>query len=135
MKGKHIVIGGIVGVGLTLGLIIIFRKPLPKIGTTSLMNARQIGLDLGTAYPFYDPLSWTENDSAVEELILSIPQSNIPQLETDYRKLFNRELAADLQEKLDGWNNVKDKFIPLVPIKGITPGINKAATRLKRLIK
>lgn len=126
-KGTKIIIGVLVGTGVGLGLVILFRKKMPPLTTKSLQNARQLGLDLGTAYPFYDPLSWTENDQHAEDLIASIPASQIPQLEADYKKIFQRDLAADLQEKLDGWNNVSYKFIH----SAITPGIDKAVRKIR----
>lgn len=107
--------------------VYLLTRPVRKLSTDSLKNANQIGLDLGTAYPFFDPRSWTENDQAVEDLLQSLPASAMPQLQTDYRNLFKRDLIADLQKNLSGWDNISHKFS-----KSLPGSVTKGAALLKK---
>lgn len=72
--------------------------------------AKQIGIELGTAYPKYDPRSWTENDHAAQILVTKVPKPYIPVLISSYDKLYKRSLPDDLQKMLDNWNDVSYLF-------------------------
>jgi hypothetical protein len=72
--------------------------------------ARQLGIELGTAYPSYDPRHWTENDETAEKLVLKVPKPLIPQLVKQYASIYKRNLKDDLIKLLDGWNNVSYLF-------------------------
>lgn len=72
--------------------------------------ARQIGLQLGTAYSKLNPMSWTENDTEAEKLVLKVPKPLIPQLIKEYASIYKRDLKADLIKYLDGWSNVQYLF-------------------------
>lgn len=74
--------------------------------------AKQIGLELGTAYPWYDPRSATENDDAARILVLKVPKPYIPQLVSEYKKQYpGRNLETDLRKLLDGWETVSYLFV------------------------
>jgi hypothetical protein len=80
-------------------------------GINYIESARQIGFDLGTAYPSWDPRSWTENDSAAREEVLKFSKAQIPRLKNEYAKLYSRDLQADLQKLLADWAKVKHLFL------------------------
>lgn len=109
-------------------LIYFWLNKKPKIDTHSLQNANQIGIDLGVEYSGFNPQSWTENDDAVKELILSIPEQDIDQLIKDYKKIFSRDLVNDLQTKLDDWEEVKYKFTE----SKLKNPIKKASAKIKK---
>jgi hypothetical protein len=79
-------------------------------GINTIEIAQAIGQALGTAYNSLDPRHWTENDDVAEKAVLKVPKTMIPQLISDYAKLYKRDLRADLQSLLDGWDNVKYLF-------------------------
>jgi hypothetical protein len=87
------------------------KATLPGGKLNVIESARQIGLDLGTAYPAYDPRSWTENDNEVRDEVLKYPKTLIPRLKTEYAKLYSRDLQADLQKLLGSWAKVKHLFL------------------------
>jgi hypothetical protein len=72
--------------------------------------ANQIGIDLGTAYPVYDPRHWTENDTKVKELVLKVPKPLIKNLITEYYNKYKRNLQEDLQKLLDDYEGIKYLF-------------------------
>lgn len=72
--------------------------------------ARQIGIELGTAYNSLDPRHWTENDDNAEKLVLKVPKTLIPQLVKEYASIYKRSLKDDLIKLLDGWKNVEYLF-------------------------
>lgn len=74
---------------------------IPSLGINTYSIAKQIGLDLGVAYPKYDPRRWTENDNEVMISVLKVPKTLINKLVTDYASIYKRNLKADLQELLD----------------------------------
>jgi len=74
-------------------------------------TARQLGLDLGYAYASYDPRHWTENDDAILETMKAVPKDLMPKLVIEYFKLYKRNLQQDLQEKLDDYDQIRDKFL------------------------
>jgi hypothetical protein len=82
-------------------------------GTTVnvIETARQIGMDLGIGYNWADPRHWTENDNAVLQTLLKFPKSLIPQLRTEYAKLYNSSLQADLQKLLGSYDQVSYLFM------------------------
>ncbi len=76
--------------------------------------AAQIGIDLGTAFSSFDPRSWSENDDKVKVSVLKVPKPLIPTLINEYAKnpdTKGRNLIADLQKKLDDWDEVKYLFV------------------------
>ena len=73
--------------------------------------ARQLGLDLGFAYPSWDPRSWTENDDTALSLLKTIPKSLMPQVALQYFKIYNRNLQADCQKVLDGYSQIAPLFL------------------------
>lgn len=84
----------------------------PQGTTLNLVEtARQLGIDLGTAYASYDPRSWSENDNAALATIKSVPKNLIPQLMLEYLKLYNRNLQEDAQKYLDDYDEIRDKFL------------------------
>jgi len=83
---------------------------IPSLGINTYTIAKQIGLDLGTAYPVYDPRSWTENDEAVLRAVLKVPKTLISKLVSDYKSIYKRSLPNDLQSKLDDWKEVEYLF-------------------------
>jgi hypothetical protein len=73
--------------------------------------AKQIGIDLGTAYPPYDPRSWSENDLAVSLLVRKVPKTHIPVLSREYSRFYpGRILQDDLQKLLDDYNEISYLF-------------------------
>lgn len=86
------------------------KATLPS-GINYIESARQIGMDLGVAYPPYDPRSWTENDNAARDEVLKFSKAQIPRLKNEYAKLYSRDLQADLQKLLGDWSKVKNLFL------------------------
>lgn len=126
IKPKYYVIGAVVATGIIGGGIMIYKarkkaqlnKDIKatqagnntKLGINTYTLAKQIGLDLGTAYPSYDPRSWSENDEAVLRNVLKVPKTLIPKLITDYASIYKRNLQGDLQKLLDDYNEVAYLF-------------------------
>jgi len=84
-------------------------------GLNALDIARKIGMDLGVAYDWYDPRSYSENDDAVLKTVMSIPKNPndfMPKVSLAYRDLYERSLATDLQHLLpeDYWEQIKHRF-------------------------
>lgn len=75
-------------------------------------TAKQLGLDLGVAYSWWNPQSWTENDNAAKALILQIPKDLIPVVAREYAALYpGRSLYSDVQNYLDDYSEVRHLFI------------------------
>jgi hypothetical protein len=126
MTTKNILtIAGVVGVGV-IGYVV-YTKIKNKATVTSQVKAvtkgtvttlginvpqiaQQLGLELGTAYPVWDPRSWTENDTTAKELVLKVPKPLIPSLITAYYTLYKRNLQQDLQKLLDDYAQVSYLF-------------------------
>lgn len=122
-KNEKILAG--VGTGaLLIGGILLYRSIRNKgakadrnfdkstVGSFNIVEvARQIGMDLGTAYGIYDPRRWTENDAAVKKILLQFPVSLIPFLKIEYSRLYKRSLQEDLQKLLDDYPSVRHLFI------------------------
>lgn len=84
------------------------------VGTINVIEvARQLGMDLGTAYNFYDPRHWTENDSAVRDTLLQIPHSLMTQVSIEYAKLYKSNLQQDVQRLLPAsdYQKVRSLFL------------------------
>lgn len=123
-KTKLIIGGAVLGLA-GLAFVVIRKKVKAKAAAKAIVKggnkqlginipdiAKQIGLDLGTAYPWYDPRSATENDDAVRILVLKVPRPYIPQLKTEYKRFYpGRDLESDLRKNLDGWEDVKYLFV------------------------
>lgn len=125
---KWTVGGGIIGLGILTFVGLTVRKKIRTEKASKLVSkaassqnqkllginvpeiAKQIGFDLGTAFPSYDPRRWTENDDAVRILVLKVPKPVIPQLIDSYRKQYNRNLQDDLQKMLDNYDTVSYLF-------------------------
>jgi hypothetical protein len=114
--------GSIAGVGIIgLGYFaikrlrkksIINRFPGSTYGTVNVIEtAQELGMNLGTAYSFYDPRHWFEDDGDVNEILLKFPKALIPQLTTEYYKLYKRNLQSDLQSMLDNYNEIRYLFV------------------------
>lgn len=74
--------------------------------------ARQLGMDLGTAYPSWNPLHWTENDNAVIKLLLTVPKNLMGVVSQNYNKLYKENLQADCQRLLDSdYSKVRHLFV------------------------
>ena len=87
------------------------KASLPS-GVNYIESARQIGMDLGIAYPSWDPRSWTENDGAVRDEIMKFTKAQIPRLKQEYAKLYSRDLQADLQKlNSEYWPKYKNLFL------------------------
>ena len=117
------------GTGLAITGLILYKKNAAKIkakkedkaysgatvGTINVIEtARQLGLDLGVEYSWYNPQSWTENDGAVLKTIKEFPQSLIGRLRTEYNKIYpKRTLQKDLQTLLPDsyWQQIRTKFL------------------------
>lgn len=84
---------------------------IPALGINTYTIAKQIGLDLGIAYPSYDPRSWTENDEEVVKSVLKVPKTLIKKLTTDYASIYKRNLQADLQKLVGNYNEIAYLFI------------------------
>jgi hypothetical protein len=85
---------------------------LPSGGSINIIEvARQLGMDMGTAYSWYDPRSATENDDDVKALLLTVPKPLIPFVRSEYAKLYNRNLQADLQKHLDDYDEIRYLFV------------------------
>lgn len=81
-------------------------------GSINLVEtARQLGLDLGTAYGSWDPRSWSENDDAIEATLKKIPKNLFAQIALEYFKLYNRDLRADVQKNLDTDNYKRIQYL------------------------
>jgi hypothetical protein len=123
---QYLILGG-VGIGGIAGFVLFkkFRdkeknkaavKAIAKGNTTQLgINvpeiAKQIGIDMGYAYPAWDVRRWTENDTAVQILVTKVPKPLIPTLIKEYARFYpGRNLQSDLQEKLDAYNEVSYLF-------------------------
>lgn len=75
--------------------------------------AKQIGIDLGTAFSGWNVRSWTENDDKVRLSVLKVPKPMIPTLIAEYAKVpetKGRNLITDLQKNLDSWDDVSYLF-------------------------
>lgn len=83
---------------------------IPALGINTYTIAKQIGLDLGIAYPSYDPRSWTENDEEVVKSVLKVPKTLIKKLTTDYASIYKRNLQADLQKLVGNYNEIAYLF-------------------------
>ena len=122
--------GGLVVAGATLTTIVLIRRHRKKSATIAnkvydkamittatgtkiniVQVAQQLGIDLGTAYPWYDPRHATENDALVLKTMLKFPKELIPALRTEYAKLYNRNLQLDLQNLLDDYDQVSYLFM------------------------
>jgi hypothetical protein len=88
---------------ITTGTIKTLGINIPEI-------AAQIGIDLGYAYPVYDPRHWTENDEAVKTEVLKVPKPLIPTLIKEYYNRYKRNLQADLQSVLDDYSQISYLF-------------------------
>lgn len=73
--------------------------------------ADQLAIDLGTAFPSYDPRSWTENDQEVYETLLQLNASTFPAVEVAYNKKYGRNLRMDVKKNLDRDLLAKIKYI------------------------
>ena len=96
---------------VTTGIKAVQTGNVKTLGINIPDIANQIGIDLGYAYPIYDPRHWTENDTAVKESVLKVPKPLIPTLTKAYYTKYKRNLIDDLQSKLDDWNDVKYLFV------------------------
>jgi len=118
------ILAGVGAGGLLIGGFLLYRKARNKgaktdrnfdkstVGSYNIIEvARQIGMDLGTAYGIYDPRRWTENDEAVKKILLELPISLIPFLKLEYSRLYKRSLQEDLQKLLDDYPSVRHLFI------------------------
>lgn len=83
---------------------------ITKLGINIPSIAKQIGIDLGYAYPAWDPRRWSENDNAVKTSVLKVPKPLIKTLASEYYKIYKRNLQQDLQEKLDDYKDVEYLF-------------------------
>jgi len=124
---KALKIGGIIlgGIAVGTGIVYVVKKSkqvklvkdVKTFGKSTVGNiniietARQLGIDLGTAYGSLDPRSWTENDDKARDALLQVPKSLIPQLEIEYAKLYKRNLQADVQKNLDDYDKVRYLFL------------------------
>lgn len=80
-------------------------------GTINIVEtARQLGMDLGFAYPSWDPRSWTENDDAALATLKKVPKTLMPKVALEYFKQFNRNLQQDCQKVLDGYSQIAYLF-------------------------
>ncbi len=88
------------------------KTTLPAEGINLTDIARQLGIDLGTAFPSYDPRSWTENDDDAVKTVLKVPKTKMPEFKKVYATLYKRDAQADLQKLLDSesWSEVKYLF-------------------------
>lgn len=126
---KYTLIGGTLLV-IATGGIFAYKKIKNKADTRKAINAikkgsdstlginipeiaKQLGLELGTAYPWYDPRHATENDEKAKILVLKVPKPYIPKLIDEYGKVpetKGRNLQSDLQKLLDDWSEVSYLF-------------------------
>jgi len=83
---------------------------LPELGINLQEIANQIGIDLGYAFPVYDPRHWSENDTKVKELILKVPKPLIKNLVSAYYTKYKRNLQSDLQSRLDEYSEISYLF-------------------------
>jgi hypothetical protein len=65
--------------------------------------ALQIAENLGTAYNYWDPRSWSENDDKVYELISPLTQSDFNVVSKLYFEIYAKgsDLSTDLAKNLD----------------------------------
>jgi len=74
--------------------------------------AKQLGIDMGYAYPAYDPRRWTENDLAVRILVMKVPKPYIPSLIKEYERFYpGRNLETDLRTTNDAYEDFKYLFV------------------------
>ncbi len=129
-KTKVILIGStVIGVGGLVTFLVMRKKISNKIklnksvkqyssgssssaGINIIELVQQLGNDLGTAYPWYDPRHATENDDQAVKDILKVPKPMIPQFKKLYADKYKSDVQQDLQRLLptDGWNEVKYLF-------------------------
>jgi hypothetical protein len=124
---KEKVIGGAVLAGVGY---LIFRKVRSNQQTAAALKAinkggnkalginipdiaKQLGIELGTAFPKYNPKSWTENDTAAKILVLKVPKPYIKELIKSYKVQYPgaEPLETTLRKKLDDWEEVKYLFV------------------------
>jgi hypothetical protein len=85
---------------------------LPSGGTLNVIEtARQLGIDLGFAYPSWDPRAWSENDTAAFNLIKKVPKTLMPKVAIEYFKLYKRNLQEDCQKVLDDYSKISYLFL------------------------
>jgi transposase-like protein len=73
--------------------------------------AKQLGIEMGFAYPWYDPRRATENDLATRILVMKVPKPYIPQLSKEYARFYpGRNLSDDLRTTNDAWDDFKYLF-------------------------
>ncbi len=65
--------------------------------------ALQLAQNLGTAYPWYDPRSWTENDQKVYELLQDLNAKDFQVISSLYFEVYakGQNLSEDLAKTLD----------------------------------
>lgn len=82
------------------------------VGTINLNEiSQEIGLALGTAYPWYDPRHVTEDEDRAVIAVLRVPKPLIPELAKIYLNMYQRNLQYDLKEYLDDkWSKVENMF-------------------------
>lgn len=99
------------------GYDVMSGKKLPKGGATvenkiNLVEvAMSVATDLGTAFPAWDPRSYTENDDAVERALLKVPKPLFPELVKIYYQKYKRDLVNDLMRNLDRDNLDRVKYL------------------------
>jgi len=84
------------------------------VGTINVIEtAQQLGMDLGTAYGWWSPQNWTENDTAVRDTLLKFPKELMPQLMSEYNKKYSRNLQVDCQKLLPEsyYAQIRTKFL------------------------
>ncbi len=73
--------------------------------------AKQLGIEMGFAFPWYDPRRATENDLAARILITKVPKPQIPFLIKEYSRHYpGRSVADDLRKTNDAWDDFKYLF-------------------------
>jgi hypothetical protein len=73
--------------------------------------AKQLGIEMGFAFPWYDPRHATENDLAARILITKVPKPQIPLLIKEYARFYpGRSVSDDLRKTNDAWDDFKYLF-------------------------
>lgn len=93
--------------------VLINNGVLPTKRQNLIQIASQLAHHLGTAYSFYDPRHWTENDKEVYELLKNISQADFDIVRKLYFEVYAKgnSLSTDLSKMLDS------KYYELLKIK------------------
>ncbi len=86
------------------------KNPTKQLAINIPSIASQIGVDMGYAFPIWDPRRATENDTEVMINVLKVPKPLIGVLISEYYKKYGRNLRDDLESKLDQWDKVSYLF-------------------------